>query len=69
MKNQFKRLEAIAGLAIAFIFTVMAGCQPSFNKPVKAVMKNNTDSASYALGAQLGSSLKRDGLDTLLNIP
>lgn len=31
-------------------------------------MKNNTDSASYALGAQLGGSLKRDGLDTLLNI-
>ncbi len=57
-----------AGIAVAFFFTILVGCKQSYDKPVKAVMKNNTDSASYALGAQLGGSLKRDGLDTLLNI-
>jgi FKBP-type peptidyl-prolyl cis-trans isomerase FklB len=55
-------------LATAILFTILQGCQTSVNKPVKAVMKNNTDSASYALGAQVGSSLKKDGLDTILNI-
>lgn len=69
MKTQINRLGAVGILATAILFTILQGCQtPSVNKPVKAVMKNNTDSASYALGAQLGGSLKKDGLDTLLNI-
>ena len=68
MQQQIKRTGAAATFAIAILFTILTGCQPSANKPVKAVMKNNTDSASYALGAQLGGSLKKDGLDTILNI-
>jgi FKBP-type peptidyl-prolyl cis-trans isomerase FklB len=68
MKTQIKRTGAVGVLATAILFTILQGCQTSVNKPVKAVMKNNTDSASYALGAQLGSSLKKDGLDTILNI-
>jgi FKBP-type peptidyl-prolyl cis-trans isomerase len=57
------------GLSLAFGFTILFGCtSPSFDKPVKAVLKTDTDSASYALGAQVGQSIKRDGLDTILNI-
>lgn len=33
--------------------------------PVKPVFKNNLDSASYALGANMAGSMKKDGLSTL----
>lgn len=33
--------------------------------PVKPVFKNNLDSASYALGANMAGSMKKDGLTTL----
>lgn len=68
MKQNILRSGAIAAIAIASAITILPGCKQSYNKPVKAVMKNETDSASYALGAQLGGSLKRDGLDTILNL-
>jgi FKBP-type peptidyl-prolyl cis-trans isomerase FklB len=70
MTTKIKRFGAAATVATALFFSILAGCNQSqsYNKPVKVDLKNNTDSASYALGAQLGSSLKRDGLDTLLNI-
>lgn len=68
MKTQINRKGAVGMMAVAILFTILQGCQPNVNKPVKAVMKTNTDSVSYALGAQLGGSLKKDGLDTLLNI-
>jgi FKBP-type peptidyl-prolyl cis-trans isomerase len=60
----------IPGLLIALGFTALESCQstPNFKEPVKTALKSNTDSASYALGAQLGQSLKRDGLDSVLNI-
>ncbi|WP_316746255.1 FKBP-type peptidyl-prolyl cis-trans isomerase [Pedobacter gandavensis] len=33
--------------------------------PVKPVFKNNLDSASYALGANMAANMKKDGLSTL----
>lgn len=68
MKKQIIQSGAVAGLALTLLAATFTGCKNSYNKPVKVSLKNNTDSASYALGAQLGKSLKRDGLDTLLNI-
>jgi FKBP-type peptidyl-prolyl cis-trans isomerase FkpA len=68
MKRNIKLSGVAAGLALALIFGTLTGCNNSYDKPVKAALKTNTDSASYALGAQLGKSLKRDGLDTILNI-
>jgi FKBP-type peptidyl-prolyl cis-trans isomerase len=68
MKKHNYYFGAIAGLALTLLFGTFTGCKPSYNKPVKASLKNNTDSASYALGAQVGLSIKRDGLDTILNI-
>jgi len=43
-------------------------CKNSYDKPLKVSLKTDVDSASYALGAQLGSTLKNDGLDTTLVI-
>jgi len=69
MKKQIILSGATAGLAFTLLFGTLTGCtNQSYNKPIKAALKNNTDSASYALGAQLGNSIKRDGLDTILNI-
>jgi FKBP-type peptidyl-prolyl cis-trans isomerase len=72
-KNNMQKIKnfslVFAGLAVAIGFSALQSCQtPNFKEPVKANLKTNADSASYALGAQLGQSLKRDGLDTLLNI-
>jgi FKBP-type peptidyl-prolyl cis-trans isomerase len=70
MNKNNKLSGAAAGIAFSLLIGTLTGCtnQSSYDKPVKASLKNNTDSASYALGAQLGNSLKRDGLDTILNI-
>lgn len=68
MKRNIQLSGAVAGLALTLLAVTFTGCKNSYNKPVKAALKNNTDSASYALGAQLGKSIKRDGLDTILNI-
>ncbi len=70
MKKHITFSGTAAGLALTLVFGAFTGCtnQRSYDKPIKASLKNNTDSASYALGAQLGNSLKRDGLDTILNI-
>jgi FKBP-type peptidyl-prolyl cis-trans isomerase FkpA len=70
MKRNIKLSGAAAGLAFTLFLGSFTGCtNQTYNKPIKASLKNNTDSASYALGAQLGNSLKRDGLDTILSIP
>ena len=70
MKRNIQLSGAAAGLAFTLLLGSLTGCtNQSYNKPIKASLKNNTDSASYALGAQLGNSLKRDGLDTILSIP
>jgi FKBP-type peptidyl-prolyl cis-trans isomerase len=68
MKKINNNLRLFAGAVLALFLTVLIGCNTAKNKPVKAVLKNNTDSASYALGAQVGQSIKRDGLDTILNV-
>jgi len=69
MKKQIIFSGAAAGLAFTLFLGSLTSCTtPSYNKPIKASLKSNTDSASYALGAQLGNSIKRDGLDTILNI-
>jgi FKBP-type peptidyl-prolyl cis-trans isomerase FkpA len=69
MKRNINLSGAAAGIAFTLFLGTLTGCtNQSYNKPIKAALKNNTDSASYALGAQLGNSIKRDGLDTILNI-
>lgn len=67
------KIKNITLVATAFLVGVgtltLESCQSNnLKKPVKASLKTDTDSASYALGAQLGQSLKRDGLDTILNL-
>lgn len=52
--------------ALALICSVSAGVLAQSNKEV--VLKNQSDSISYAIGSSIGGSLKKDGLDASLNL-
>ncbi|MBK7854813.1 MAG: FKBP-type peptidyl-prolyl cis-trans isomerase N-terminal domain-containing protein [Bacteroidetes bacterium] len=52
--------------ALALICSVSACAFAQNNKEV--VLKNQSDSISYAIGSSIGGSLKKDGLDASLNL-
>lgn len=66
MKNTRTLLQLLIIFLAAGSAGIFAGCKMNVNKPAKVNLKTERDSASYALGTQLGSSIKKDGMDTVL---
>lgn len=52
--------------ALVLMCSIGAGAFAQNNKEV--VLKNQSDSISYAIGSSIGGSLKKDGLDASLNL-
>ena len=65
IQSMIKLMSAVAIIAASLLHV---SCAQNYKKPVKVSLKSELDSASYALGAQLGASIKKDGLDTVLAV-
>jgi FKBP-type peptidyl-prolyl cis-trans isomerase FklB len=68
MKQFQKSTIILAAVILSAFIWLNTGCTGSNSKPVKVKMENEKDSASYALGAQIGGSIKKDGFDSLLTM-
>lgn len=66
MKNSNRMLKVLSAAVLTVAMFMNTGCAENSKKPVKYKLKNEVDSVSYALGAQLGGSIAKDGLDTIL---
>lgn len=69
--NMKRYLNFSAFFAVILMGTsalVLTSCDSSSKKPVRAKLGNELDSVSYALGEQFGTYIKKDGMDTMLNM-
>jgi FKBP-type peptidyl-prolyl cis-trans isomerase len=66
MKNTKLMLKVLSAAVLTVAMFMHSGCAENSKKPVKFKLKTEVDSVSYALGAQLGASIAKDGLDTVL---
>ena len=48
--------------------TSIFSCKPNYTKPSKAKLSNQKDSISYALGGNIGESIKTSGIDSNINV-
>lgn len=66
MKTQQKMIRIFSAAVVTVFVLMNVSCAQNTKKPIKVKLANEKDSASFALGAQIGSSIKKDGFDSLL---
>lgn len=68
MKNKFLSTKLLSVALLTVASSLLISCKNDYSKPAKIKMANETDSISYALGGNIGESIKTSGIDTIINI-
>ncbi|MCO5249693.1 MAG: FKBP-type peptidyl-prolyl cis-trans isomerase [Chitinophagales bacterium] len=67
MNNKFSNRITLNLLVITFFTVGLFSCKSNLSKPIDVKLANQMDSISYAIGVNIGQSIKDGGLDTLLS--
>lgn len=68
MKKNFLRTTLFGAALLLAGSTALVSCKPDYSKPAKIKLANQNDSISYALGGNIGESIKTSGIDTIIDI-